>query len=141
MSRPSSNPQTSGTRPSSATASAEQQANVPQDSTPLHIIKKIYGTPRRPVFSLRRITPKDADYERQMLLEIDTEFRTMSYDDFMKDYVPRSALSLDAGKMKKASHILAKGLNVAFVRDRIQEAYMYPILVSVTRTQLEWDTR
>jgi hypothetical protein len=135
MSRSPSDPQTGGTRLNPAAARPGQQANTPEDSTPLHIIRKIYGTPRRPVFSSRRITPKDADYEKQMLGEIDNEFRLMSYDEFMNCYVPRSGTELDSKKMREASPILADGLNVEFAKKAIPEAYMYPILVRIVYTQ------
>jgi hypothetical protein len=134
MSRPSSNRHTSSTRSSRAATSGGQQANA-SGSLPLYILEDIYGTPRRPVFSSRRITPKDADYDGQMLSEIDHQFRSISYEDFMKNYVPDKS-NIDVKAMKRASLVLAKGLNVAFVKDNIKEVEMYPPLVCATHAQL-----
>jgi hypothetical protein len=43
------------------------------------------------------------------------------------------------GVLMRASLVLTKGLNVAFVKDNIKEVEMYPSLVCATHTQLgQW---
>jgi hypothetical protein len=109
-------------------------SDVPPSNTEVHKLSrrqpKLLATPRRPGFSSRTITPKNADYERQMLSEIDDQWRHIAYDRFMASFVPGD--DLKQPYMKKASRILANGLNLLWTKDKVPEWRMYPVLVSLS---------
>ena len=64
-----------------------------------------------------------------MLSEIDTQWRRVTYNDFMDRFVPGE--DLQEKHMEKASEILAKGLSLQWTKKKIPEWKMYPVLVSM----------
>lgn len=123
MSSPLSEHPTSGSGPD------DPPSNTEARKLDRRQLKLLLATPRRPGFSSRTITPKNADYQRQMLSEIDNQWRQMPYDEFMASFVPGD--DLKQLYMDKASRILQRGFNLPWTKEKIPEWRMYPVLVSL----------
>lgn len=97
---------------------------------PAWLQKAIFGTPRYPGHSSRPIPHKNADYDDQMLSEIDNQWTFVPMKKFMNNFLPASG-DPPADNLKRACNVLARGFNVKY--DGAKEHIFYPILVSFSR--------